>query len=82
MGGDPGKDPRHAGGITSPGWSVNASGSPRMSWKMLRARGKSGSGSAWVERVNSRVLGDANNRIAFGVNAPEQWSHRTQTAGS
>jgi len=27
-----------------------------------------------VERVNSRVLGDAKNRLAFGVNAPLAWS--------
>jgi len=31
LGGDPGEDPGHAGGITSPSWPVNTSGSPRMS---------------------------------------------------
>jgi len=36
LGGDPGEDPGHAGEITSPGWPGNASGSHRMSWKMLR----------------------------------------------
>jgi len=47
LGGDPGEDPGHAGEITSPGWPGNASGSLRMSWKVLRARGKSGS-TCWV----------------------------------
>jgi len=47
LGGDPGEDPGHTGGIISPGWPVNASGSPRMSWKMLWVRGKSGS-ACWV----------------------------------
>jgi len=38
--GDPGEDPGHTGGIISPSWPGNASGSPRMSWRMLRMRGK------------------------------------------
>jgi len=47
LGGDPGEDPGHAGGIISPGRPGNASGSSRMSWEMLRVRGKSGS-ACWV----------------------------------
>uniref|UniRef100_A0A8C3B4T3 Palmitoyltransferase n=1 Tax=Cyclopterus lumpus TaxID=8103 RepID=A0A8C3B4T3_CYCLU len=40
--GGPGEDRGHAGGIISPGWPWNTSGSPRMSWKVLRVRGKPG----------------------------------------
>ncbi len=41
-GGDPGEDPGHAEGITSPDWPGNASVSPRRSRRKCLGRGKYG----------------------------------------